>query len=117
MIGFLQLVGVLFGLLMAYLTFVAFKKKQLSRPDFVFWELIWLAVIAIAFFSTFAFTESEIFVKTIGAVRLLDFLTVAGFVVLFLVAFFTFKSVRQTQAKVEQIVEAVALKGLKEKKK
>jgi len=117
MFGILQIIGILFGLFMAYLTFESFKKRQLSRQDLFFWELIWLALIIFAAFSAFAFTQSEIFVQALGAVRLLDLLTIAGFGVILLIVFFMYKGLRASQAKLEQLVESLALKGLKEKKK
>jgi len=107
-----QLLGVAFGMLMVYLTFVHFKKREYTVKEFSVWMILWLAFILIALFPQIM----QYFVhKTLGMSRTLDFLIIIGFIMITGIMFYTYSVVRKTQNKIEEIVRKFALKNHKKK--
>ena len=109
MISFLKIIGASFGFLMAYSTFLNYKKKSLSRIQFLFWEIVWVSILFVVFFTNIA-TEA---VKTIGFIRVMDFLTVAGFIVVILLSFHNYSSLNKIKNQLEKSVRKQALTELK----
>jgi len=46
----IQIVGLIFGLIMIYFSYVYFRRKEFSPRDFIMWGAVWTAfIIAILF--------------------------------------------------------------------
>jgi len=108
MISFLKIIGASFGFLMAYSTFLNYKKKSLSRIQFLFWEIVWVSMLFTVFFTNLT-TEA---VKAIGFMRIMDFLTVAGFIIIILLSFHNYSSLSKIKRQLENNIRKDALSDL-----
>jgi hypothetical protein len=102
----IQVLGLLFGLFMIYYSFLHFKRKDFTVKEFTVWLLLWLAFIAVSLFPNLL----DAIVKTLRLARTMDFLIIAGFMVLLLMFFYTYAIVRINQRKLEEIVRKIAKK-------
>ena len=102
-----QLLGVLFGLFMIYLTFLYRKRKELDQKESAVWFIMWAIFIAISLFPGIL---SPI-VRSLSFARTMDMLVIMGFMVVIGIGFYNYHVLRNTQKKVEEIVRKVALKG------
>ena len=106
----IQVLGVLFGLFMLYLTFLHGKRKEFTNKEGIFWILLWIMFI---FISIMPGSLDFIVMDLIGLSRPLDFFIISGFMFLIGSTFYTYTIVRKNQNKVEEIVRKIAI----EKKK
>ena len=109
MISITKIIGAAFSLLMAYSTFLNYKKKEFSKTQFLFWGAVWVFMLLVVFFTNVA-TEA---VKTMGFMRVMDFLTVAGFIVVILLSFHNYSSLNKIKKQLEKSVRKEALKNIK----
>jgi len=109
MISLIKIIGFAFGVLMAYATFLNYKKREFSKIQFLFWELVWASMLFTVFFTNLV-TEA---VKSIGFIRVMDFLTVAGFIIIILLFFYNYSSLNKIKKQLEDSVRREALKDLK----
>lgn len=110
MIMGLQIIGIVFGILMAYFTFLNFKKKEFEKTQFIFWEILWICFIFITLFPNII---SE-FSKNLGFIRVMDFLTIIGFIFIAFLSFYNYSSINIINKKIEKIVREEAItKSLK----
>ncbi len=106
----IQIVGVLFGLIMLYTTFLHGKRKEFTSKEGLFWIIAWIAFSLLVIFpNALDFISKDIL--NIG--RTLDFLIIIGFGFLVGISFHNYLIVRKTENKVEKLVRKIAL----EKKK
>jgi len=102
-----QIVGMLFGVFLLYLTFLHRKKKEFTAREYVFWSFIWIVLIGVSLMPT----ALDFFVKRLLQIdRRLDFFIITGFLFLTAVIFYTYGIVRRNQQKIEDIVRQVAIK-------
>jgi hypothetical protein len=105
MIG-IQLIGVLFGIVMMYFTFLHYKKKHFSMAGFSAWMLIWAAFLFAALFSeTLTFLLQPLVVY-----RMMDLLTITAFMVSFTLIFVLYTKTKENEQNVRKIVKKLALK-------
>jgi hypothetical protein len=105
-----QIFGVLFGLFMAYYTFLKFKKKEFNNLELIFWQLVWVIVILLVLFPYVL----DFFVKGVLQMsRTLDFLIIVGFMFLFGLIFYTYSIVNKLQKRMERLIRNMALRSKK----
>ncbi len=109
MISLTKIIGFVFGVLMTYATFLSYKKKEINKAHFFFWELVWFFMLFVVLFTNLA-TEA---VKAIGFIRVMDFLTVAGFIVIILLSFYNYSSLNKIKKQLEDSVRKEAFKNFK----
>ena len=102
----IQFLGTLFGISMLYVTFIKFKRQELSKFEAIGWFLGWIAFIAIAIVP---FMLDPI-VSSLKFYRRLDFFVVVGFFALLGLGFYTYNIARNNQRKFEKIVRRMAIK-------
>ena len=107
----IQIVGFLFGLFIMYLTFLNYKRKELTTKEFIFWIFLWVIFIVL---TLFPFLLNPI-VKSFGFFRALDVLIVSGFLFLIAAIFYTYTIVRKNQRQLEKLVREIAIKKNKSK--
>ena len=109
----LQIVGLFFGLVMLYFTNLFYRRKELTDGDVLFWGGLWSGfLIAVIFPGTF-----DVAMGSLGIVSAMQAFTVLGVLIMFLIVFFMYKTVRKTQRKTELLVKHIALMNRGEKKK
>ncbi|MBN1157452.1 DUF2304 domain-containing protein [Candidatus Woesearchaeota archaeon] len=101
----IQILGVMFGLLLLYMTFLNYKRKEFTIKEALSWSAICAALIIFSVIPKFL----DPFLKRIGVLRLLDFLVIVGFMFLLIVVFYVYHVVRRTQMQLTNIVRKIAL--------
>ena len=102
----IQLVGILFGLVMLYITFLHNKRKEFSSSELLFWVVLWIAFI---YLTLFPYSLGFI-VKTLNFTRAFDLLVVTGFLFVISLGIYNYFNSRNNKRKLEEIVRKVALK-------
>lgn len=105
MIMGIQIVGILFGLFMLYLTFLHQKRKEFSAKEYLFWILSWIIFIIIAIFPNILAP----FVKGLRLGRIMDLLTIFGFLFVIGVSFYNYIKLKNVNKKVEMVVRKIAI--------
>ena len=106
-----QLIGIIFGLGVLYLTFLYFKRNEFTRNEWGLWTLLGTLFILLSIFPELL---DPIIVKFQFA-RTLDFLIILGFMFLIAATFYTYVVTRQTQRKLESLVRRLAIEKAKKK--
>ena len=101
----LQIIGILFGLIMLYLTFLYFKRKDYTIPGFVFWTIIWIGFMILVIVPTTIYGLME----SLQIERTVDFFVIAGFLFFSVVIFHVYDITKRTQKKVEELVRKIAI--------
>lgn len=107
----IQIIGVLFGLMMLYITFLNLKRKEYDVKEFVLWLLVWLFFL---FFTIFPQVLDSI-TKPLSIVRKFDLLVVMGMLFVIGISYYNYAITRKLQRKMEKVVSAVAIKKAKKK--
>ena len=101
----IQIIGLLFGLFMLYLTFLHQKRDEFTVKEGGFWAMIWIVFITLTLFPQIF----DPFIKRMRFARMLDFLVVAGFMFLTGIMFYIYSIVRINQNRIEEVVRNVAI--------
>ena len=101
----IQILGVLFALLLLYVTFLNYKRKEFTIKEAFLWSAICVALI---FFSVIP-KSLDPFLRQIGVLRLLDFLVIVGFMFMLIVVFYVYHIVRRTQMQLTELVRKIAI--------
>ena len=105
----IQVVGVIFALVLAYFTFLNYKRKELGAGALLFWSLMWALFVFIVLVPySLAFIADKL-----NLVRLFDLFTIAGFMFLIALTFYNYLINMHTKRKVDGIVRALALRKRK----
>ena len=108
LISGIQILGILFGLFMLYLTFLYQKRHEFSIQESLLWSTMWLGFILVSILPN----ALQFFVKgVLHMARPLDFLIIVGFMFLIGISFYNFRLLKKMEARVELMVRKIALKG------
>jgi len=105
----IQFLGAVFGIFMAYFSFVYFKRREFSLGVLIFWELLWIALIFISIFPH----STNFFLERLGLIRAMDLFMVSGFIIAFGMLFYNFVMIAKLKKKMEKMARKEALKGVK----
>lgn len=104
----IQLLGILFGLVMIYFSYLYFKRGNYSKKSFMLWISTWTAVIII-----FAVPQLIYFTMNLLAIqRTADFFTAAAIIFLTSIVFYLYSIVKKTEQKMENLVRSVAIENV-----
>jgi hypothetical protein len=109
----IQVIGLIFALVMMYLIFLNFKRQEVRVGEFIFWIAVWCGFIALIFLPRLV----RPLLESLHIVRALDLFIIVGFMFLIAFHFVTYRIVRKNQRKVELLVQRLAFKEEKERKK
>ena len=101
-----QIIGVLFALIMLYITFLHKKRKEFTTTEFSFWLILWLMFIYVTIFPT----SLNFIVKTMDFTRAFDLLVVIGFLFMISLGTYNYLNGKNNKKKIEEIVRKIALK-------
>ena len=103
----IQILGVLFGLFMFYLTFLHRQRKEFTVKEYAFWAVVWVGFLAFSFFPR----SLDFFIEDVlNFSRRIDFFIITGFMFLLGIVFYLYTVLRQTQRKIEKIIRKTAIK-------
>lgn len=103
----IQLLGVIFGLGMTYFTFVRYKRKELSKSEFLVWQGCWAVLIFVALIPSIL----DPIIAPLNFYRRLDFFVVVGFFILLSLSFYNYNSMKRIEKKIEVLVRKEALES------
>ncbi len=103
-----QILGIIFGLFMAYFSFLHYKRREFGKIQFLFWEIIWVSFILIVIFPKI--TNS--IVHKLGIVRTMDFLTIIGFMLIVFLTFYNYTTLNKFKRELEEKVRKDAFENL-----
>lgn len=111
MITGVQIIGIVFGLTMMYLTFVHSKRRAFGKGETAAWILFWIAVVvAMVFPNTF-----NLFTEELGIARAFDLFVIIGFVIVLSLSFHNYVTTSRLRKKLEETVRGEAMKQLDRK--
>ena len=102
----IQIIGVFFGLFMAYYTFVNFKKQQIKSTEFGLWIVLWFLFI----FASLKPDVLKLVAHSLQVYRTMDFLTIVAFFFVILITFHNYLMTKKNAQKIDEIVRRVAIK-------
>ncbi len=103
----IQIVGILFGLCMFYITFLHKQRKNFTNKEYVFWIFLWIFFIALSIFPR----SLDYLIKDILSLnRRIDFFIITGFMFILGIIFYLYTVIRQIQKKIEKIIRNTAIK-------
>lgn len=100
----IQLLAVLFGLVMLYLTFLYFKRSNYGTTAFIFWVLVWASFLVISMFPTTVYGIMD----ALSIQRTADFFVISALMIYSVVIFKLYVRNKELQAKIEKVVKKVA---------
>lgn len=105
----IQIIGLIFALLMLYITFLHFKRNEFTTNEAGFWTILWIVFLTVTLIPKIL----DPIVKTLSITRTMDLLIILGFMFLITANFYTYGVVRKTQKKIEGVVREIAIKKAK----
>ena len=107
----IQILGLIFGLFLAYLSFLHYKRREFGKLQFLFWEILWMGFTFIILFPGI----TETLIQELNIARAMDFFMILGFMFLVLFTFYNYLTINKIKQKLEEKVREEALKGLEKK--
>jgi len=107
----IQIVASSFSMLMLFLAFTQFKRKNIGSAEFSFWTFCWISVIGFAFFP-------RVLDPIVGGkfvARALDAVMLVAFIILSYLGFQNHIGVKSLQREIETLVREMAIKEKKRK--
>ncbi len=100
----IQIAGLLFGLVMLYLSHLYYKRGEIQILDFSLWLTVWVAYLyAVLFPQTL-----DVFLQTLGVQGAMHLFTITGFMLAFGIIFHLYRTTKKLQQKMEKLVTALA---------
>ena len=106
MVSGIQLLGVFFALALSYFTFLNYKRREFTIREFLGWLVVWICFGLVTVFPG----KFSILAGNFGAFRTLDLFTVAGFMVVLSISFYTYVHLDRLRKKLEWTIRELALK-------
>lgn len=101
----IQLIGILFGFFMLYLTFLYLKKNTYTYKEWISWSGIWIIFLFLSVFPQFL----DPLLVPLHLYRAMDFFISVGFMLSIMIIFYAYSVMRTNQKKIEAITREVAL--------
>jgi hypothetical protein len=101
----IQLVALLFGATVLYLSFVHLKRKEFTLLDFVIWGVAGLAFLLMTLFPH----SVDPLVRSLALFDTMQLIMIAGMAFLTVLVFFLYHAVRRNQQKLEKLVTSLAI--------
>ncbi len=105
----IQILALIFGLVMMFLTYYSLRKREFSGIDFALWLLVWLGFTLAAIFPM----TLKFFLQTFGVISVVQLFSILGMMFIFVVTFYLYKTVRKNKKQIEEVVKKVALEKVK----
>ena len=102
----IQILGVLLGLAMLYITYDYYKKRGLELKDIAGWMVLWCVFILVVLFPAVLLFISQKLNLT-GAI---DLIMIVSFVVMIYLVFNLYNRIRKIERNMEKMVEVIALR-------
>lgn len=101
----IQIIALIFGLVMVYLTFLHYKRKEFNRYQFVIWEVLWFGFIIV----TVLPDRFNLLTERLGIARAFDLFAIGAFVVVLSLSFHNYLLITKLEKRLENKVRQKAL--------
>lgn len=105
----IQVIGVVFTLLMLYLTFLYYKKNNYTRTAFLFWIAVWISSLFLVIF----YEQFTILSIQLKFARTTDLYMAMAIMFFGAITFLNYANVKRSERKVEELVRSMAMKRRK----
>lgn len=105
----IQVLGIVFGLVLLYFTFLHYKRREFRAGELVFWSAIWVLFVYLVLFPYTLTTVAQ----SLNLVRVMDLFTIVGIMFLVVLTFYSYMMNVHTRRKLEQVVRALAFRKKK----
>lgn len=113
MIVGIQLIGILFGVVMIYFSYLYYRRGNYGKQSLALWLITWLVVVVIFAVPQLIYAVMEV----LAIQRTADFFTAAAIIFLTTITFYTYTNVKKQEKKMEDLVRKVALERVEKTKK
>lgn len=113
MITGLQLVAIVFALIMIYLAYLNYRRREIGKIEFISWWTIWVGATIIIIFPGLL----QGFASTFFITRVFDFMVIGGFILVITLAYKAYIKSKSLERKIEGLVREKALQESKNGKK
>lgn len=96
----IQIIGIIFGVGMLYLTYIYLKRREFSVGDTVFWLIVWGGFVLLIIFSS----SANIILESLRIHRAMDLFMMLGFLIMSIVIFHLYATSRRLSKKIEILV-------------
>ena len=107
----IQLLGAIFALDMMFITYFYHRRGVFYLHDSIIWMSVWTGIFLTAMFPR----SIEVLVEPLEFIRVMDFLQLAGFFLIFSMLFMVFLRSRHNDKRIETLVRELALREAEEK--
>ncbi len=101
-----ELIPILFALVMIYITFYSYKRKQIAKYGLIFWNVVWIISILLVAFHTYV----NQFLNPLNIMRVFDLYTIVAFLLILFIVFYLFRAVSRIEKKIENLARIVTIK-------
>lgn len=102
----IQLLGMIFAILMIYMTYFYYKRKIFVYYDVLIWVYIWVVLL---FAVSFPY-RLDVIIQPLRIIRIMDLFTISAVFLLFAISFVVFARSRYNERRIAAIVKEIALK-------
>jgi hypothetical protein len=102
----IQILGVLLGLAMLYITYDYYRRKGLELKDIAGWVVLWCTFILVVLFPVVLLFIS----KKLNLSGAIDVIMVVSFVVMIYLVFNLYNRIKKIERNMEKMVEGIALR-------
>jgi hypothetical protein len=106
----IQLIAILAAVLMVYISYTSFRRRELRASEFVLWMAIWIALAAVSVFPSLL----RGVIAPLAVARLLDLVVIGGILTLGIIVFSLNRSLRRLDNRLESLVQHLALQSARE---
>jgi hypothetical protein len=107
----IQIVAIFFGSFMMYISYLHYKKQNITSFEVVFWILLWGTFIGFALFPRVL----DPLLAKLFVTRAMDLLSISAFMVLAYLGFQNHVGIKTLQKQIEELVRTKALYNAKKK--
>ncbi len=104
---------IFFGILLLFFSFFNLKKGDFTINEYLFWSFFSITIIIFGFKPEFLLFFSKLF----NFYRILDFITVFGFMFFTIAIIYLYKQNRRLEKKFNNLIVKIALENKKDKRK
>lgn len=105
----IQIIAVLFGLFMMYLTFLHYKRKEFTSYQLVIWLTLWIAFVTV----TMLPGRFDYITQRLGISRAFDLFAILAFVIILFLTFHNYLLITKLEKRLEDRVRASSLDTIK----
>ena len=104
----IQFIASAFGLIMAYLSFLQYKRREFNRYQFVIWEVLWIGFIVV----TLLPDRFNAITERLGIARAFDLFAIGAFVIILFLTFHNYLLITKLEKRLEDRVRQKTLEDL-----